>query len=117
SDAYDEGIELFADDFQDFPGGGNAMRLRVCRILELLRHEVARILTNDFLGLVDRALHRFGARSQDDLGSIGPEEVHAFDAVIIRHCENYLVSLRGPDHRQADARVAAGRFDNRTAGP
>ena len=58
----------------DLLGRGLAMDFRVGRVLELLRHEVVRVLGHQLLGLAHGAGHAFGGRRQDHLGAQGLQQ-------------------------------------------
>src|SRR5690606_20819056 len=53
----------------DLLGRGPAVDLGVGRVLELLRHEGARVPLHDLLGLGDRAAHALRRRRQLELGA------------------------------------------------
>src|SRR5262245_29310273 len=69
-DTHDQGIEPFTADVDDFLGCCFTVNLGVCRILELLRHEVGRILAYQLLGLINGPLHRSLPRSQHYLRAV-----------------------------------------------
>ena len=64
--AGDEGVERAARRLEDLRAGGPSVDLRVGRVLELLRHEVA-VLVDELLGGVNRACHALDGRRQHEI--------------------------------------------------
>lgn len=55
-------------------------------------------------------------RADDDLGTVGAQHIDLVRGHLVRADEDALVALLLRDDRQADARVAARRLDDRAAG-
>ena len=91
------------------------MGSRVGRVGELLRDEGVRCLLGEFLSLGDGALHALRAVRQDNLRAVCLEQVAALDAHRLRHCQDGFVAASCCDAGEADARVAGGRLDDRSA--
>ncbi len=108
----DEDIHPAVGVAPDFLGRRPAVGFGIGGVFKLLRDEVARIRSRQFLGLADRAGHPFAARGEDQLGAVGAQEHAPFAAHRIRHGQQAFVSARGAHHRQCDPGVAAGRLDN-----
>ena len=91
------------------------MNGRIGRILELLQDDGSWRAVPQLLSLADGALHAFAARRQDDFRAVSLREFAALDAHRLGHRQNDFVATNCADKRQADARVAAGRFDDGAA--
>ncbi|MNN30090.1 hypothetical protein D3C81_1437270 [compost metagenome] len=97
----------------DFRAGGLFMDRRVGRVLELAWLEVLGwVGVDDFVGLLDRALHALGRLGQHQLGAQRLEHLASLQAHRGRHGQHQLVTTRRGDKSQADAGVAGGRFDD-----
>ena len=112
ADAGDKDIDLPIRVAPDLLSGRPAMDFRVGRVLELLRHVVAGIGRGHLLGLCDRASHAFRAGRQDQFRAVSAQQHASFHAHGFWHCQHALVAARGADHRQGNAGIAAGRFDD-----
>ena len=64
-----------------------------------------------------RILGRHGDRAHHDLGAVGPQQRDLLRRDLVGHHEHAPVAALGGDDGQADAGVAAGRLDDRAAGP
>ncbi len=73
--------------------GRPPMHVRVCRILELLRHDRALDLTEQFVGFGDCTFHAFGALGQNDLGAEKAQHAAALDRHGLRHGQDESVAL------------------------
>jgi hypothetical protein len=86
-------------------------------ILELLRHEHARVS-----GLhLPHARHRPGdaflGRGEHQVGAQAADQLFALLAHVFRHDDADLITLEPSDQRDADAGVAGGGFDDDRIGP
>ncbi|CDN43080.1 hypothetical protein BN871_CK_00470 [Paenibacillus sp. P22] len=89
------------------------MRIWIGGIFKLKGNVAAFNSYSQLLRLADRSRHPLRCRRQHDLGSVSPQDADPLLAHIVRHDENGLVSSRRRIHGDADARVAAGRLDDR----
>ena len=115
ADAGDEGVHLAARRVDDLARGGEAVDLRVRRVLELAEHHVV-LLADKLLRGVDRAGHALDRRGEQELDAEALEEATPLEAHVLRHREDELVALRRADHREADAGVAGRGLDEGVAG-
>ena len=113
--ADDEGVEAAADRVEDLQRGRLPVRLGVRRVLELLGHEILRMLAEELAGGVHRARHPLDRRREVELGAEARQEALPLDAHVVRHRQDQPVALDRRRHRQADAGVAAGGLDDRRA--
>ena len=117
ADARDEHVDRAVGVIPDFRTGGLFVNRGVCRILELLGHEIfGRVAVGDFFRLFDRALHAFGAGGQHEGRAKRGQYAAAFDAHRLGHGQGEFVPAGRRDIRERDAGVAGGRFDNFRAG-
>src|SRR5216117_2372797 len=114
-DARDECVEVPADGLENLQRRGAPMSFGVRRVLELLGHEVLRVLAAELLGRVHRAGHTLDRGRQVELGAEPRQEPLALHAHVIGHRENEPIALHRGGHGEPDARVAAGRLDDRRA--
>jgi len=87
------------------------MGTRVVRVLELLRHEDARVLVGHFAGVADGALDALVVRGQHQ---VGPERLDEFLALLahpLGHDDANLVAFEAADEGHADARVPGGGLE------
>ena len=68
------------------------------------------------IGLLDHAHAAFGGRREHDLGAEEAHQPAALDAEGLGHRDDERIALLRADHGEADAGVAAGRFDDGLAG-
>ena len=101
-DAGDESVEAAADRAEDLEGGRATVHGWVGGILELLRHEMARVLAHQLLGGEDGARHPLDGRGEMDLGAEAREQPLALDAHVLGHRENQAVAFHGGHHGQPD---------------
>ena len=87
------------------------MDFRIDGVGELAGNEGIGDFFSQFVGFVDGAFHAGLAWCQDDFSAISGDEVAAFDGHGFRHGEDSAVTFGSCDGSQADAGVAAGRFD------
>ena len=99
----------------DLPCRGVLMNSRVGFGLELAGEEPA-IGIGELLGLHvhSGALCRSGR--EDDLRAEEAHQLASLDGEAVGHGHDQRIALRSADHRQADAGVAAGGFDDRLTG-
>ncbi|MPN01533.1 hypothetical protein SDC9_148742 [bioreactor metagenome] len=100
----------------DLLGRMHSMIIRVGRIVELLGYDRIRVTGVQLFGFGNGALHAGGAVGQHQLGAIGGQEFAPLHAHGFRHGQNQPVTLDRRHQRQADAGIAAGRFDDQSAG-
>jgi len=91
------------------------MDLRVGGVIELLGHEVVRVLLAKLLGGEHGPRHALDGRRKDELGTETLRQLAPLHAVVVRHGQNQLVALRRRDHGQADTGVATGRLHDRAS--
>jgi hypothetical protein len=91
------------------------VRLRVVRIGELVEHD-ALALAHHLVGEVARRLHATALRREHDLGAEGTHGLPAFDGKMLRHDEDQAIAAYRRGHRERDAGIPGGRFDQRVAG-
>src|SRR5213083_2398096 len=115
TDARDERVQVPADGVQNLQRRGAPVRLGVRRVLELLGHEVTRVLPAELLGRVDRAGHALDRGRQMELGTEPREEPLALHTHVVGHRENEPVALHRGGHGEPYARVAAGGLYDRRA--
>ena len=92
------------------------MGFRVYRVGKLAGDEGVGDFFCQFVGFIDSSLHPFFAFREDDFTTVGGNEVAPFDGHGFRHGEDSAVAFGGGDSGQADARVAACRFNDNCAG-
>ena len=83
----DEGVEAAVGVAQDLLGRRAAVDLRVGRVVELLRHEVAVVLAHQLLGGEHGARHALDRRREDQLGAVALQQLaplHAHVSGIVR---------------------------------
>ena len=112
ADRGNENVDLAVRVVPDFLGCCLRMDVRICRILELLRHPAIRGFLEDLLRFGDCTLHALRSRREDKLGSEHGEEGAPLHAHSLGHGEDEFVSCGRRDESERDARVAAGRFDD-----
>src|SRR6185369_6578897 len=117
ADAGDDRVgRIVAEVAQDLLRGRAAVDFKVRVILELLRHPRALSRRDDLLRPGDRALHSLLARGQLELGAISEHQPAPLDAHAVGHDQDQAIALHRRDHREANAGIAAGRLDDRSAG-
>ena len=111
-----EGIELPLRVVPDLLRGGLAVDLGVGRVVELLGHDRARDLLQEFLGLGDRALHALRAGGEGELGPEIGQHLAPLERHRLGHHQDQPVAAGGGHEGQRDAGVAGGRLDQGAAG-
>ena len=91
------------------------MNLRVERIGELVEHDSAGVLDDKPPGALHRFRHQDAGR-QHDLRTQVAEEGHTFRRHGLRHRQDQAITADGRYEGEADAGVAAGRFDDGRTG-
>jgi hypothetical protein len=91
---------------------GTAMRFRVGGVLELVRHPIS-VLGDQCLSHSNCASHTLLARGKHQFCAKGLEQLSPLDAHRIGHNQDDTVPFGRADHSQANAGIAAGRFDDR----
>ena len=86
------------------------MAAGIVGVLELLRHEDARVFGRHPPDRLDRALDALVVRRQHQLGPQRPDDLLAFLAHSLGHGDADAVAFQASDQGDADAGVAAGRF-------
>jgi hypothetical protein len=99
----------------DLACGGARVHVRVGLVLELAGHEPA-VRLGQFLGLVDHAHAALRRRGQHHLGAEKTHQTATLDAKGFGHRHDQRIALLGAHHRQANAGIAAGGFDDGLAG-
>ena len=94
----------------DFRRGAFIMRQRIVGIGELVEDDAA-ALGAQFFRRVARQLHAAFLRGQHQFCAKGAHGLAAFYALVFRHHQYHLVAAHRRRHRQRNAGVAAGRFD------
>ena len=97
---------------QDLDRRGALMGQWIRGIGELARHERAGRLFHHLLGTCDRAGHPIRGRREHDVRAVRTQDVPTLEAHVLRHHEHAAVAADRSDHREADAGVAAGGFDD-----
>ena len=108
----DEVVQAFAGEVtQDFGGGGFAVVLRVGGVGELVGEEPA-VFVGQFFGDSDHAHPAFGGRREDDFAAEAADEFAPLDGEGFGHDGNEGIAFGGAHHRERDAGVAGGGFDD-----
>ena len=94
----------------DFARGGAGMEVRIGFVLELPRHEPA-MGFGQFDRLLDHSDRPLGGRRQNDFRAEKAHQSPPLDAEGLGHREDERIALRGADHGEPDAGVAARRLD------
>jgi hypothetical protein len=111
-----ETIDFAADLPPDLVGRVFVVAARVVGVFELLRHEDARIGRGHLGHPPDGAGDAFPIGREDQFRSERADDLLAFLAHALGHDDLHLVALQAADQRDADARVATGRFDDDRVG-
>ncbi len=98
----------------DLGAGTFVMGPRVVGIAELVEDDALAILLH-LLGHVARIFHAARLGRQDDLGAVGGHALAPLDRQVFRHQQHHLVAADRRCHRQCNAGVAAGRFNQGVA--
>jgi hypothetical protein len=97
-----------------FRAGRLVVDARVVGVGELVQYPaLARLLHG--LGQITREFHAPAFGSQDQFGTKGLHRLRPFDRQILRHDQHHAVALDGGRHRQRNAGVAGGRFNQGVA--
>ena len=116
AEAGDEVVErVVFEVLQDLLRRRLRVRLSVGLVLELLAKKIA-VLHGQLDCLVQHAGAHFGCRCEDDFRAQETQHFAPFDAEVFRHRHDQWITFMRAHHGQADARIAAGRFDHRLAG-
>ena len=107
-----------ADKMRDAPAGllpnlgacGFVVHPAVVAIAELIQHATLAIGLH-LQGQIAGVLHAAAARGQHQLGAIGAHGLGALQTQIFGHHQNHAVALDSSHHRQRNAGVAAGGFN------
>ena len=101
----------------DLRAGGLGVRQRVVRVRVLVRPERVALAGEPLGDLVvaRRIVGRHRHRAHDDLGAVGLQQRHLLGRHLVGHDEHAAVPALGGHDGEADARVAAGGFDDRAA--
>ena len=97
--------------------GRLVVRPGVGLVAVLEQHHPVGMVGRDLPGPRDRLVGATGGRREDDLGTVHPEDLRAFDGDVLRHHADQPVAAELRHHGQRDAGVAAGRLQDRVAGP
>lgn len=110
--AGDEEVYFAVEVFPDFRAGRLVVGFGVYGVGELAGDEAVRRLFSQFFSFGDSAGHALAAFSQDEFCAVCFHDLAAFDAHRFRHGDDDAISLGCGYSAQADAGVAAGRFDD-----
>jgi hypothetical protein len=94
--------------------GSLVVRERVVGVGELVEDDPAAFIAHAF-GNVARQFHAAILRRQHQLGAKGLHGLPALDALVLGHDQDHPVAARGSDHRQRNAGIAGGGFDQRVS--
>ena len=89
--------------------------VRVGLVAVLVGHVVGRVFGGHLERHRDRAVGALGALGVDDLRAVHPQQLRALGRDVLRHHDLQPVALARADHRQRDAGVAGGGFEDRLA--
>ena len=118
ADARDEMRDAAARLLPDPRAGRVFVRERVGGVRVLIGPERTRRLAHQSLGrrvVRARVLGRYRRRAHDDFCPVGTQQRDLLVAHLVAHHENAAVAALGGDDRQARARVARGRLNDRSA--
>ena len=97
----------------DFRAGSAKVRQGVVWVGKLVKH-LALALCLHLAGQVSGKLHAtLAGWREDQLGTIRCHRGSALQRQVVRHDQNHLVATHGSCHGKGNARVAAGRLDQR----
>ncbi len=91
-------------------GGG------IGRILKLSGNKASRCGSGQLIGLFDGAGHALVAGGQNNLGTVGLEQIAALQAHGFGHSQDDAIAAGGGQGSQTDAGVAAGGFNDDCTG-
>jgi len=95
------------------------MRVGIGLVVELVRHHRARRLSRNrarLLQVVIRMVGRDRGRRDDHFSAEGPQQLGLLSAHLVRHRADAAIPLDRCRHREREARVPAGCFDDRATG-
>ena len=115
ADAGDEDVDLAVGVADDLFGCGLAVDLGVRVVLELASENRTRGVCDDLVGGLDGTGHALRGLGEHNLGPKCLEEHATLDRHRRRHRQHDAVAACGANHRERDAGVSAGCFDDRAA--
>ena len=86
------------------------MRQRIIRIGKLIKDNTLAFVAQ-FFCRVTRQLHATGLGGQHQLRTVSTHGLYTLYTLTFRHNQNHAVTAYGCRHRQRNAGIAAGRFD------
>ena len=98
-------------------GGAVVVGGRVGRVAVLVGHVARGVVGGHLERHRDRAVGALGAVGVDDLRAVHLQQLGALGRHVLGHHDLQPVALARADHRQRDAGVAGGRFEDRLPGP
>ncbi len=101
---------------QQLGPGALVMRVGVGRVAVLVEHHPVGVLGGQLLGVRDRRVRPALGGREDDPRAVELEQLAALDRGVLRHHADHRIALEQGRHRQRDAGVATGRFENGGAG-
>ena len=116
ADPGDDGVDPPTSVDPDFLGRGVAVNLGIGRVGELLQHDRAGGLFDQFLGPLYGPPHAQLGRGEFYFGAQQLEHLAALLGHAFRHRQDQPVSLGGADESQRNPGVARGRLDQGGAG-
>ena len=111
-----EDVHFAVGVFIDFRARGGFVGRRVGRVVELFRNEAAGDGGCQFLGFFHGTGDALCGFRQHHFRTVGGNHVPPFDGHGFRHHHDGPIAFHGSYRSQADARVAAGGFDDGAAG-
>src|SRR6476469_4528707 len=102
---------------EELGAGALLVREGVGLVAVLVEHDPVGVLPRDLLGDAHGLVGTAGRGRGDDLGAPHPQQLAALLGGVLGHHADDAVALELRGHRERDARVAAGRLEDRAAGP
>src|SRR5262249_61989672 len=97
-----EHVDVVLRRLEDLERRGTTVRFGVRGILELLRHEVVRVLAQQLLSGEHRSRHAFDGWREMDLRAVTREQALALHAHVVRHGEDESVAAHRAHHGEPD---------------
>ena len=116
ADADDRRVDTALGIVPDFLGRGEAVNLGIGRVYELLQHDRAGGLFDQFLGPLHGPPHAQFDRGEFCFGAQQVEHLPALIGHASRHRQDQPVSLGGADESQGNPGIARGRLDQGGSG-
>ncbi len=116
ADPGDQVVQPLGKIAEYFLGGGTAVDLDIGGILELLWHPGVRRIPHQILGFLNCARHPLFLGRQHQFRAQRRQIAPPLQRHRFRHGQDQPVALDGRDHRQTDAGIAGGGFDDDAVG-